>query len=89
LVPLLRNPTSVTGRHVLTTFDPGNYSVTGKRWHYIRYTDGSEELYDSINDPNEWNNLAGQPAFQRVQKELAAHLPKSVAPAHTASATSK
>jgi arylsulfatase A-like enzyme len=89
LVPLLRNPTSVTGRHVLTTFDPGNYSVNSKRWHYIRYTDGSEELYDSINDPNEWNNLAGQPAFQRIQKELADHLPKSVAPAHTASSTSK
>lgn len=83
LVPLLRNPATVTGRHVLTTFDKGNYSVTGARWHYIRYSDGNEELYDSIKDPHEWENLAGKPALQSVREELAGHLPKAAHPGAT------
>ena len=33
---------------------------------YIRYQDGSEELYDHRIDPNEWENLAGDPDFDAV-----------------------
>ena len=77
LAPLLRNPTAETGRRVVTTFDPGNYSVTGKRWHYIRYNGGEEELYDTISDPHEWNNLAGRPESRRTMNEMARHLPKT------------
>ena len=78
LVPLLRNPASVTGRHVLTTFNRENYSVTAARLHYIRYADGSEELYDSVSDPHEWENLAGKPAYRSVQQDMAKHLPTTV-----------
>ncbi|MEY4938317.1 MAG: Choline-sulfatase [Verrucomicrobiota bacterium] len=77
LTPLLRNPGAETGRHVLTTFDPGNYSVTGKRWHYIRYRGGEEELYDSVKDPHEWYNLAGQPESRPTMDDMARHLPKN------------
>ncbi len=59
LVPLLHDPETVTGRAVVTMFSPGNGSLRTHRWRYIRYADGSEELYDHANDPNEWNNLAG------------------------------
>ncbi len=59
LVPLLREPHRATGRSVVTTFDPGNVSLRTERWRYLRYADGSEELYDHRNDPNEWENLAG------------------------------
>jgi arylsulfatase A-like enzyme len=58
LVPLLRDPTLSTGRVVVTTFDPGNTSLRSEHWRYIRYADGSEELYDHRTDPHEWNNLA-------------------------------
>lgn len=57
LVPLLKNPAKTTGRTLVTTFDPGNISVRDQRWRYIRYADGSEELYDLKEDPSEWNNL--------------------------------
>ena len=60
LVPLLKNPKQHTGRTVVTTFDKGNYSLTAVRWHYLRYADGSEELYDRESDPNEWTNRAGE-----------------------------
>ncbi len=59
LVPLLREPNNRTGRGLVTMFDKGNGSIRTDRWRYIHYADGSEELYDLKNDPNEWINLAG------------------------------
>jgi len=38
-----------------------NYSLRGKRWHYMRYRDGAEELYDMEKDPGEIINLARLP----------------------------
>jgi arylsulfatase A-like enzyme len=70
LAPLLRDPSKVTNRKLITTFNPGNFSVRTDRWRYILYEDGSEELYDHQSDPNEWNNLAGNPEFQSVIKRL-------------------
>jgi arylsulfatase A-like enzyme len=75
LVPLLKNPTTTSDRHILTSFDSGNYSVTGPRWRYLRYADGNEELYDSVNDPHEWTNLAGRAETSHVQQAMAARLP--------------
>ena len=70
LVPLLRNPDMVTKRRLVTTFNPGNFSVRTDRWRYILYADGSQELYDHKADPNEWSNLAGNPEYQNVIKRL-------------------
>jgi arylsulfatase A-like enzyme len=78
LVPLLSDPGQATGRAVLTTFAQGNYSVMGSRWHYIRYADGSEELYDLPADPNEWTNLAGNPDHAATKQEMAKQIPKTV-----------
>jgi iduronate 2-sulfatase len=58
LKPYLFNPDLESGRVILTLFDPGNITFRSNRWRYIRYADGSEELYDMIEDPQEWNNLA-------------------------------
>ena len=68
LVPLLRDSGIETGRKITTQFDPGNVSIRSGRWRYIRYADGSEELYDHENDPNEWDNLAGNPEYQAQLK---------------------
>jgi choline-sulfatase len=70
LVPLLRNPGIETGRNVTTMFDQGNVSIRSKRWRYIRYADGSEELYDHEKDPNEWDNLASNPEYQVQLKSM-------------------
>ena len=61
LVPLLKAPNNpeVAWRHsILTTYGRGNHSLRSERFRYIRYSDGSEELYDHSDDPNEWTNLA-------------------------------
>lgn len=35
-----------------------HWSVRTRRWRYIRYNNGAEELYDHDTDPKEWNNVA-------------------------------
>ncbi len=46
-----------------------------ERFRYIRYADGSEELYDMKADPNEWTNLAADPDHAGTRQELARWLP--------------
>lgn len=75
LVPQLRNPTAARERPALTTHNPGNHAVRSERWRYVRYADRSEELYDGVADPNEWDNRAADPALAGVKRELAKWLP--------------
>ena len=75
LVPLLRDPSTSTGRAVVSTFDQGNHAVIDARWRYIRYVDGSEELYDTQQDPYEWVNLSAQPEHRPQMQKLARLLP--------------
>jgi arylsulfatase A-like enzyme len=80
LRPLLENPRAEWKRPALTTFLRANHGLTGERWHYIRYADGSDELYDRQQDPHEWINLAGRSEHAARKKEMAAWLPESDAP---------
>lgn len=66
----------------ITSHNQGNHAVRSERWRYIRYADGSEELYDRSADPHEWRNLAMQPEHAAVMAEHRKWLPKiDVAPA--------
>jgi arylsulfatase A-like enzyme len=76
LVPLLRDPLRAWNQPALTTHGLGNHALRNERWRYIRYADGSEELYDMQADPNEWKNLAGDVQFADVKRDLAKWLPK-------------
>jgi len=75
LRPLLENPNTDWDRPIRTTFAPGNHSLRSTRWHYIRYGDGSEELYDHQQDPHEWHNLAGGEEHRERIAEFRARLP--------------
>lgn len=80
LRPLLENPDAPWSQVSVCTHGRGNHGVRDRDWRYIRYADGSEELYDHRNDPFEWTNLAADPKFVGIKKELAARLPKTEAP---------
>jgi arylsulfatase A-like enzyme len=80
LAPLLKNPGAVWDRPSVMTLERGNHAVRSDRWRYIRYNDGTEELYDHDNDPNEWTNLADNPEYRNVKQRLSKWLPKSDAP---------
>ncbi|WP_419193613.1 sulfatase [Kolteria novifilia] len=75
LVPLLVDPDAIWDRPILTTFGPNNHSLRSTRWHYLRYADGSEELYDHDHDPHEWHNLAAEPQHAAVISRMRAALP--------------
>ena len=81
LRPWLDNPALPREEPAMTTWGRGNYTLRTNRWRYTRYFDGSEELYDESKDPNEWTNLASNPEYSAMKKELAERwLPKTEAP---------
>ncbi|MFM7037241.1 MAG: sulfatase-like hydrolase/transferase [Planctomycetaceae bacterium] len=73
---LLRDPGAEWSGAAVTTFGRNNHSVRDSRWRYIRYADGSEELYDHEADPYEWTNLAGRVESGNVKSELSRYLPE-------------
>lgn len=76
LVPILENPDSSYSRPIISTYDYGSYSVRYNDWHYIKYIDDSEELYDLNTDPEEWYNLAEMDSLDEIKIELASFIPK-------------
>lgn len=77
LVPLLEEEAS-NWPHVSLTFlgERGSLAVSGRRWRYIHYKNGDEELYDIAEDPYEWVNRAGDPAAAEKKEELKAFVPR-------------
>ena len=79
LVPLFSD--TERERTVSMTYQRGNHAVRSKRWRYIRYADGTEELYDHASDRDELRNLASLGTHQDVMRELREGLPRNSAPA--------
>jgi iduronate 2-sulfatase len=77
---LLENPKAAWDRPAITTHGYQNHAVRTEKFRYIRYADGSEELYDEVADPLEWKNLAGDSNFAAVKKDLGQWLPKANVP---------
>ena len=77
---LLKDPAAVWDRPVVTTYGRNNHAVRNEQWRYIRYSDGTEELYDHDADPNEWTNVADHPENAAVKKRLAKWMPKKNVP---------
>jgi choline-sulfatase len=75
LVPQLNDPETPRTRPAITSHNQGNHGIRSERWRYIRYADGSEELYDIQNDPHEWTNLASDPEYAAVMAEHRQWLP--------------
>lgn len=75
VVPLLANPAADWDQPAVMTYGRGNHAVRTARWRYIRYADGSEELYDHDRDPHEWTNLADNPKHAAVIEEHRRWLP--------------
>tara|TARA_B100000902_G_scaffold193084_1_gene184515 strand:+ start:526 stop:2355 length:1830 start_codon:yes stop_codon:yes gene_type:complete len=94
LKPLLTDPQKGKWKgpdYALTTlykwaqyYDPAyqSYSLRFKDWRYVRYENGKEELYHTIKDNHEWNNLALDSNYsetlERYRKKLLSIIPKSI-----------
>jgi choline-sulfatase len=77
VMPQLQDAGTPRQRPAITSHNPGNHGIRSERWRYIRYADASEELYDMVRDPREWDNLAANPESAQI---IAAH--RKWLPAH-------
>ena len=76
LVPQLKDPNAPRSRPAITTDNHDNHGLRTERWRYIQYADGSEELYDMVEDPNEFTNLANDSRYAATKSNLREQLPK-------------
>jgi choline-sulfatase len=87
LVPQLRAAGAIRERPAITSHNQGSHGVRSERWRYIRYADGSEELYDMKADPHEWHNLVGKPGHDSVIADHRKWLPRPDSPLAPGSAS--
>lgn len=67
ILPLLNDP-EAKREAAFISYGPENTVAQTERYRYIRYEDGSEELYDHLNDPHEWTNLSDNPEYAGIKK---------------------
>lgn len=75
LMPQLQDSNAERSFPAITTHNHDNHGIRSENWRYIVYADGSEELYDMVKDPNEWNNLAGNPKYKDIIAEHRKFIP--------------
>lgn len=75
LAPVLTGAAMLPAQPQVSVYGRGNFAVIDARYRYIRYADGSEELYDLDNDPMEWRNLASRKDMAEIKARLARHIP--------------
>ena len=76
LVPVIKNPNYSRKEPVITMSEERHTSVVDRRYRLIRYSDGTEELYDRKNDSHEWKNRAADPDLNTVKERLARFVPQ-------------
>jgi arylsulfatase A-like enzyme len=89
LKPLIDGSEETSGHVAMTSYGYNNHAIRDDRYRYIRFADGSEELYDHRDDPNEWVNLAGNSDYDEIKQQLAQHLPAVSAPFSKVSSSNK
>lgn len=89
LKPLVNGEKEASGHVAMTSYGYNNHAIRDERYRYIRFSDGSEELYDHQNDPDEWHNLAGNNEYDEVKKQMAQHLPTVSAPMSKVSSSNR
>jgi arylsulfatase A-like enzyme len=77
IVSLIDDPETTWDKPVLSTWYYKNHAIRSNNWRYIRYRDGSEELYNHQNDPGEHINLAENPSYRDIIAEHQKWLPKN------------
>ncbi|WP_421897651.1 sulfatase [Marinoscillum sp.] len=83
LVSMTQDPQFKREEPSITYYKHGSISVRTTDYRYIRYYDGTEELYDEVNDPLELKNLAYEEPYQEVIDAISRWIPSKVAPTVT------
>lgn len=79
LVEIIADPSVEREVPVVSSWSYGNFAVRDENWRYIRYIDGTEELYDHRTDPGEHINIASDPAMAGIKAYLGSFIPEEYA----------
>ncbi|MCV9389293.1 sulfatase [Reichenbachiella ulvae] len=80
LMPLMNQPDMQWEIPAVVTYPKGSIGVKLDQWNYIKYKDGSEELYDHLVDPREYKNLANDEQYASIMAKLSKFIPKGGVP---------
>jgi arylsulfatase A-like enzyme len=81
LLPLIQKPSFKKWPYpALTFYGPKNVSVVKDNHQLIQYEDNSQELYDLVQDPNEWKNLVLKKGKNTKANALSKFIPSTQAP---------
>ena len=72
LAPLLRNPNAKVRDTALSIHNRGGGGLRSAKWHYMKYGDKGEELYDMTKDPGQYTNVVSDPKYATVLEEARA-----------------
>jgi arylsulfatase A-like enzyme len=75
LKPLLENSNTNNEYFAVTTYGRNNHAVVSEQYRYIGFEDGSEEFYNHMNDPNEWQNVVTDTTYSTIIKKHRQRLP--------------
>jgi choline-sulfatase len=75
LSPWISQPNKPRTQPAVIEYKRGNAAVRSDTHRLIRYADGSEELYDLRNDPDEWRNIVANREHIEVITSLRSSLP--------------
>jgi iduronate 2-sulfatase len=73
LVPILKDNAAPV-RDGALSLNRGHYSLRTDDWSFMKYKDGSVEIYDMKTDPNQFTNLADDPNHAADRKRMSAAL---------------
>ncbi len=74
LLPLLNDVRAPRPQPAITVYD-GHMAVRTETARFIRYWDGTTELYDRTSDPHEWTNQTNNSQFAALKTKLTRLLP--------------
>lgn len=80
LMPQLKDASAERPWPAITTHNHDNHGIRSRDWRFIQYADGTEELYDMRQDPNEWHNLANDSEYATVVSDHRRWIPVSRPP---------
>lgn len=70
LAPFLNDDNYKRKQPAIITFGKGNQSIRMDDFNYIKYNNGTEELYNHENDRMEYTNVVDNPSYKTKKEEL-------------------
>ena len=81
LVKVLKRPKTEVREAAFTVGNSREFGLRGDQWVYMLYKDGSDELYNMRNDPEQFTNLAKDPKYSKVRDTWRKKLEERIAEA--------